>query len=89
MADTGTLRGTGKRGHGVGSVVFIDKATAIMISSVLFKQFLYCKLMEINYAPRIGEVSSISKESVLFFYTGHFASACHPHPRHLHASPPR
>ena len=28
--------------------------------------------MEIKYAPRIGEVSSISKESVIFSDTGHF-----------------
>jgi len=40
VEDTGALRGTGERGDGVGSVVFIHKATAIMISTVLFKTIL-------------------------------------------------
>ena len=36
VKDTGAPWRTGERGHGVGSVVFIHKATLIMISSVLF-----------------------------------------------------
>ena len=35
VKDTGAPWRTGERGHGVGSVVFIHKATLIMISSVL------------------------------------------------------
>ena len=40
MEDTGAPRGTGERGHGVGSVVFIHKATATKFSSVLIIKIL-------------------------------------------------
>jgi len=40
VTDTGEPRGTGERGHGVRSVVFIQKATLIMVSSVLFLRIL-------------------------------------------------
>ena len=40
MENTGAPRGTGERGNGVGSVVFIHKATPIMVSSVLFLTIL-------------------------------------------------
>ena len=33
------------------------------------------KLMEISYLYRIGNVFTISRESVILFYTGHFPSA--------------
>ena len=40
VKDTGAPWRTGERGHGVGWVVFIHKATLIMIGSVLFAKIL-------------------------------------------------